>query len=80
MIEPLEKIDPYLAEQFIKIANNELAITIENGRVFEVYHWYKNCRKITSFKTIKKEIVLNIKRNDSCICGSGKKYKKCCME
>jgi len=23
--------------------------------------------------------VFDIKRNDECLCGSGKKYKKCCM-
>jgi uncharacterized protein YecA (UPF0149 family) len=26
-----------------------------------------------------RQCVMNIGRNDSCPCGSGKKYKKCCL-
>lgn len=43
----------------------------------EMGHWYcfnKNNRE----KEIAKVKKLKIGRNDSCICGSGKKYKKCC--
>lgn len=32
-----------------------------------------------NIKIIKKHEYANIKRNDDCCCGSGKKFKKCCM-
>ncbi|WP_419658684.1 SEC-C metal-binding domain-containing protein [Desulfosarcina variabilis] len=42
---------------------------------------YANCKK-KNFKPepIKQESILQkVGRNDPCPCGSGKKYKKCCM-
>ncbi len=37
----------------------------------------KRCSKIESAKQIKREKMPG--RNEKCPCGSGKKYKKCCM-
>lgn len=40
-------------------------------------------RKVTEFPTAKKTLVsskVKVGRNDPCPCGSGKKYKKCCID
>lgn len=37
------------------------------------------CRKRPEYKTIRLDKTTQIGRNDPCRCGSGIKYKKCCM-
>jgi len=38
-------------------------------------------RKLGGYKKLQESIYVKLKqnRNDKCDCGSGKKYKKCCM-
>lgn len=62
--ELLEHSDPFLAREFIKIANGT----------------HERIKKLTEKNIILKPSKSNeIKRNDLCPCGSGKKYKKCCL-
>ena len=65
---PLEDIDPELGKLLQDIANKRLDAAIINGKVFK-----KNNHQLI-------EIVLDLQRNDPCICGSGKKFKKCCID
>lgn len=57
--------------------------------IFELYddvlnnwHGYKEDLEYDSYKPLQpvQSATINIGRNDPCPCGSGKKYKKCCME
>lgn len=72
MIEPLEKTDPDLAAQFMAIARGQYRPRV---RIFGTRVYTRS--PITGATWT--EITLDIKRNDPCICGSGKKYKKCCL-
>ncbi|MDO8640876.1 MAG: SEC-C metal-binding domain-containing protein [Nitrosarchaeum sp.] len=67
-IKPLEEVDPELAEYFRLIANGKMRARIDGTRVFQDMGGWEQ------------EIIVseNIGRNDPCICGSGKKFKKCC--
>ena len=69
--KPLEESDPELAEMFRKIASKESSAIVIGTRVFR--YIVENGRR-----RIAEEIRLEIGRNDPCICGSGKKQKKCC--
>jgi uncharacterized protein YecA (UPF0149 family) len=42
---------------------------------------YGHCRKrhLATKREPKLTLPMNVGRNDLCPCGSGKKYKKCCM-
>ena len=64
-VKPIEETDPFLASEFQKIVN---------GTHEQVQHIND---EILSYKPIKKK---SIGRNDKCPCGSGKKYKKCCLK
>lgn len=66
-VEPLEKTDPDLAFEFMEIAQGRASVIISNG---EVYYKAKQRGQVLFKK---------FKRNDPCPCGSGKKYKKCCL-
>lgn len=79
MIEPLEKTNPDLAAAFMAIARDEIPALIHCGRVFEVHGFYKKTRRVPLTQRIKREIKFDLGRNDPCHCGSGKKYKKCCL-
>lgn len=55
--------------------------------IFQIYHdvsniWegYQERDEIVRFNTLQQVISDKVERNDPCTCGSGKKYKKCCME
>jgi uncharacterized protein YecA (UPF0149 family) len=64
-MEILEEVDPELAEMFQAIAQGKLKAKVYDTRVFDGNG---------------KEVLLEIGRNDPCPCGSGKKYKKCCLK
>ncbi|MCT4606457.1 MAG: SEC-C metal-binding domain-containing protein [Marinisporobacter sp.] len=57
--------------------NWKVVIGVEPDKGEDVYDVYKLLGyKVENTKTITKD--KEIGRNDSCSCGSGKKYKKCC--
>ena len=69
-------------EQYIDIKYIEERIRSEWNRMFFINEW----QRIQRSKAIKEEFsgrrlepVKKISRNDPCPCGSGKKYKHCCM-
>lgn len=65
---PVEEIDPEFADLIAKVVRKEIPAIIVGCKVFD-----------TSVEP-PREVILNLPgRNDPCICGSGKKYKKCCM-
>lgn len=73
LITPLEEVDSELAQIFQDICHKESNIK------------HLQCDKNTAICTIeegniikKESFSLKIGRNDLCLCGSGKKYKKCC--
>ena len=72
--EPLEKTDPELAEALRLIANKEIPYCVSNDRVYHAIRY--GSKTALGAQVVRSEI--KIGRNDSCICGSGKKYKKCC--
>ena len=65
-IEADEERDIF-SEELIKLANS-------------VRRWSYKGYSQTEIDNKKKTVVVEVKvgRNDVCICGSGKKYKKCC--
>lgn len=69
--EPVEKIDPELGAIFVDICRKKLPARVLGTRVFRISslgHLYTE------------EIFTELPgRNDPCLCGSGKKFKKCCM-
>lgn len=71
--EPLEQSDPELAEHLRKIANRQhpvvKTLVVEGDTRLYITH---DGRRI-----VKRSIPPG--RNDPCSCGSGKKYKKCCL-
>ena len=71
MIKPLEETEPEFAEALQRVVSGEIPAIIVNTRVFR-YTVEGNRRRIVE------EIRLELNRNDPCICGSGKKQKKCC--
>ena len=68
-IKPLEEVDPELGKYLQDIANGKMNAIVSGSKVYE---------KIPGGGF--KEIKLDIGRNDKCLCGSGKKFKKCCMK
>ena len=42
--------------------------------------WKDGVEEITSLPNIDKSVIQKTGRNDPCPCGSGKKYKKCCLK
>jgi uncharacterized protein YecA (UPF0149 family) len=71
-VRPIEEIDPEFANLLLKVVKGELQATIQDGKVY---------RRIKRGLVVRLEEVSNdVGRNDPCPCGSGKKYKKCCMK
>jgi uncharacterized protein YchJ len=70
---PLEQTDPVLAEHFRLIANGEhpavKTVAVEGRNIL--------IRKKDG--TWLRRRMTEPGRNDPCSCGSGKKYKKCCL-
>ena len=61
---------------------NEYNIDIDEGLVWEenlLVSTNPNIEIIYNEKRIWKEKIKGIGRNHKCICGSGKKFKKCCL-
>ena len=80
MIKPLEETNPELAAMFMDIVNGKLLAHVEGTRVFQTRrraytkHDHRNWHR-----RVFREVMLDVGRNDLCPCGSGKKYKKCCL-
>jgi hypothetical protein len=51
--------------------NNDMELAVQKLNI-------TNIPRIDSAK-LKKNLKIKLQRNDKCLCGSGKKYKKCCM-
>lgn len=66
-VRPLEETDPELAGLLMKVCHGEIPAIVKDRTVYE---------KMGGGPL--REVVLDIGRNDPCLCGSGKKYKKCC--
>ena len=62
----LEETDPELAAMFMDICSGKFPVKVFNEDIYT-----KDNRLIA--------VSLEIGRNDPCSCGSGKKYKKCCI-
>ena len=58
------------------IANDELQKIMEHMDPKEREHF----KEMKLPMTHKQEITKKVGRNDPCPCGSGKKFKKCCLE
>ena len=79
---PIEQSDPEFAELLHAVCHNHVPAAVFNRRVFHVTQSYKRrwprmLRPPYSFEIVR-EIILDVGRNDPCICGSGRKFKKCC--
>lgn len=70
-ILPLEEVDPELANYFMQISQKKLNAVVHNTRVFEK-------TQSGRLKEVVDSNIITIGRNDPCLCGSGKKFKKCC--
>lgn len=70
-IRPIEETDPDIADLFYDICNGKKKYGIR-----EVYT-KKSTGEILLIPAPVRA-VSKVGRNDSCPCGSGKKYKKCC--
>ena len=78
---PLEETDPELGQLLMDVANGRLLAHVENHRVFEMKNNAHDKRSLRNWPwRIRREVKLDIGRNDPCVCGSGRKYKKCCMK
>lgn len=70
---PLEESDPGLAEHFRLIANRQhtsvKTLVVENNATMIITH---DGRRIIKHRQMPG-------RNDPCHCGSGRKFKKCCL-
>ena len=64
---PIETTDPDFAELLLWVTKQDKKVIVENDEVYQ-------------HNGIRYEQVRLPDRNDPCICGSGKKFKKCCME
>jgi len=67
-VKPLEEVDPELAKMFQDIANKRMNAVVRDGKVYE--------KLVYGLKEIRIDLP---GRNDPCVCGSGKKFKKCCI-
>jgi len=66
-VQLLEVVDPELAGYIQQIAQGKLKAVVQDTEVYAK----------TPFQGLIR-INLDVGRNDPCICGSGKKFKKCC--
>jgi hypothetical protein len=79
-------IDNKIDDIYMSISrNNAIGWTLKNkdGKTFQQDNPIPACiRQITdeTLQTIKNEFFGYLGRNDKCYCGSGKKYKKCCLD
>jgi len=66
-VVPLEEQDPFLADEIRQIANG--------------MHPVIKSLDMSTGAYVRKPVITapKVRRNDKCPCGSGKKYKKCCM-
>lgn len=80
-IKPLEEVDPDLARLLMDVSNGRIAAHVEGSRVFEMKNTAHDKWSLRNWPhRVLREVQADIGRNDLCICGSGKKYKKCCMK
>jgi len=67
---PLEQTDPWLAEFFMDIASGKKKFGINSIRVVNDKELFYTLCPVKN--------VVKVGRNSPCLCGSGKKFKKCC--
>ena len=79
LCQPIEVSDPEFAEVVRQITHDEVNAVIHLGKVYEVHPSLKSQRCLHLGARIRREVNQGIGRNDPCPCGSGKKYKKCCL-
>ena len=80
-VRPLNEVDPELDKLIADVANGRLLAYVTDTQVFQM-------RRATQSKSdrvhwperVVREVEYEPGRNDPCPCGSGKKYKKCCMK
>jgi len=72
-IRPIEEVDPEFANLLLRVVKREIKARIVDGKVYR-------CVDTVLGGTRLEEVSGDIGRNDLCPCGSGKKYKKCCMK
>ena len=73
---PLEEVDPVLAEHFRLVANGQ------HSAIKTIVHEEENIHLKKHDGTWLHRRVRPVKlpgRNEPCFCGSGKKFKKCCL-
>jgi hypothetical protein len=82
---PFKKFDNFLTEIVDSLEENEDGIINENGIeyncMYDIY-FLKLIEMINNKQSIKHLTFISepkINRNDLCLCGSGKKFKKCCL-
>jgi uncharacterized protein YecA (UPF0149 family) len=79
MVIWLEKEDGSFVTE---LPEHEYNISVDEGVVWEgnlLVSTNPNIKVVYNENRIWKEKIKNIGRNDKCICGSGKKFKKCCL-
>jgi uncharacterized protein YchJ len=76
MVQAIEEVDPEFAELILGVLEHNKSaypkVAVENNKVYHVFGgtW---CEAEATKDPIPG-------RNDPCLCGSGKKFKKCCGE
>ena len=70
-IKLVEEADPEFAALILKVINRELPVKIKGNMIYRP-------TDNSPMQTMRMEALNMPGRNDPCICGSGKKYKKCC--
>lgn len=76
-VRPLEEVDPEAGQLLMDVANGRLNAFVYGDRVWETTG--PGSQKTWTDRVIR-EIHYTPGRNEPCPCGSGKKYKKCCMK
>lgn len=79
--EPFPTPNQGVGETFIDENGEEKVYTQEmHDEFMYLVDWWSKMSKgeRDALKTVRKE--KEVGRNDACPCGSGKKYKKCCMK
>lgn len=74
-VAPIEEVDPEFASLIMDVCHKRLPAYVWMHRVFETKSYD---RTLPARSRIKREIIIDVGRNGPCICGSGRKFKKCC--
>ena len=60
-------------------AGKEAEATVGLARALGVRRWQRTCPAHATERCCDEDAMAKIGRNDTCHCGSGKKYKRCCL-